>query len=217
MKKSTFVKPILTVIICGILSHVAFGQTNLSQTPNLLGPNTVTNLLAVPAGVSQLATDGYNVFKQFSLTNPISVGVIGLKNGSLYGGGIEANTVNANSAINAGFAVLGVQTKTTSANGTSKTGFSFFDATVNLSVSQVEMVPVLNVPVTLRVFSGPFASLNGGVLMGEQSGVTADFNFQVGAASWIDLGAGVINDSGAAAKGLNSTLPMVHFNFTHKF
>lgn len=193
--------------------------TTTGGSQNLLGPSTVTNIISsVPDGVKQVGTDGYNVFKNFSLTNPISAGVVGIKNGKHYGFGLEANTVSTNSAVNAGFGVFAIQTdvpKTATMKASTK--WQFFDATLNLSVSKIETVPVLNIPIILRIFSGPFVSLNGGTMIGEQSGATGDFNFQVGTDKYIDFGGGIINASGAAAKGLATVMPMAHFNYTMKF
>lgn len=218
------IKTLLTVAVTALGAFAASGQTvNVTNSPtgsaNLLGSSSLTNILGSAGnGIAQVGTDGYNVFKQFSLTNPISAGVIGIKNGSHYGFGIEANTVNTNSSVNAGFGVFAIQTVTpkTATVGAS-TKWQFFDATINLSVSKVETVPVLNIPIILRIFSGPFASLNGGTEIGEQSGMTGDFNFQVGNNKYIDLGGGVINASGAAAKGLATVMPMAHINYTWTF
>lgn len=226
------IKNSLLVAAIYFLSLAAFSQS-VTSTNASGGVNTTTNLIAnnpftatttvsnvvvsVPAGVKQVATDGYNVFKNFALTNPISINVIGLKNGSMYGFGLEANTINTNSVVNVGFGVFGIQTQTKNAQGQSVKGWNFYDATLNLSVSQVENVPILNLPIILRIFSGPFASLNGGVLIGEQSGVTGDFSFEPWKNVYIDVGGGIVNVAGAAAANLQPVLPMAHAGVTFTF
>lgn len=221
-----------TKILTAALALLCCAGISRGQTVNVTNPipgspmndplpsvTTVSNVItSVPAGVTKVAGDGYNFFKQLSLTNPISAGIFGVQNGrGNYGGGIEVNGVNPNSSVNAGFAVAAIQTETTDANGVKHRGLNFYDATINLSVSTVETIPILNLPIILRIFSGPFASLNGGVLVGEQSGGTADINFAVGKDKYIDLGGGVVNCAGAAAAGLKPALPMAHLNFTFKF
>lgn len=204
----------------GILSGCLCHAQSVVTTNQTGGINTVTNLINVPAGVSQLGTDAYAAFRQFSLTNPISVGIIGVKNGKLWGGGLEANTANTNSPVNIGFAALAIETPTTKVVGGSTVAGSkigFFDATLNLSVSQVENIPVINVPIILRLASGPFASLSGGVLIGEQSTAMGDFSFQITPKLNLDFGGGAINCSGAAAKGLAPVMPMAHINLTAKW
>ena len=190
--------------------------TNAQAMPPFTAPVTAGQVAAsVPDGVKQVAVDGYNVFKGFSLTNPISVAFIGLKNGSHYGGGIEAHQVLPGSPVSAGFGVFAVQTE----DAAGKVKFNFYDATVNLGVSQVENIPVLNIPITVRLFSGPFASLNGGVLMGEQSGVTGSMAFAVDkAGKWfIHIGGGVVNCAGAAAAGLKPAMPLADIGFIGTF
>ena len=163
----------LTAIAALFVSGLsAFAQT-ATNTATLTGTNAMPPFTipvtagqlgaSIPAGVQQVAIDGYNVFKGFSLTNPISVAFIGLKNGSHYGGGVEAHQVLPGSPVSAGFGVFAVQTET-AATATTKaqTKFNFYDATINLGVTQVENIPVLNIPITVRLFSGPFASRNGG-------------------------------------------------------
>ena len=206
---------IVTTNASGGITTTVLAPDSLS---NPLPSTTASNLVvSVPAGVTKAVSDGYNVFKNFSMTNPVSIGVFGLKNGSGYGFGLEANEVNQSSAVNAGFALAAIQTETTDALGKKHKGLDFYDATVNLSLSTTEIIPVLNIPVLLRIFSGPFASLNGGVLIGEQSGTTGDVNIQVGKDKYIDLGGGVVNCAGAAAAKLKPVMPMAHLNFTFKF
>jgi hypothetical protein len=207
---------LFTAALVSMLSLSAAAQTVVSTNT----VTTVSNVISsVPAGATKVVTDGYNFFKTLTLTNPISAGIFGLQNGSgNYGGGIEVNGVNTNSMVNAGFAIAGIQTETTDLNTGKKTrAFNFYDATINLSISTVETIPVLNLPVIVRLFSGPFTSLNGGVLIGEQSGLTGDLNFQVGSDKFIDFGGGVVNCAGAAARGLQPAMPMAHINFTWKF
>ena len=220
MKKTKSLFLIIGLLLMAFIG-LATAQTNspIVQPTIILNPTTsLSNVVAsVPAGVTKVATDGYNFFKTLSLTNPISVGAIGVKNGSLYGGGLEVNGVNTNSSVNAGFAVLAIQTEQKQANGTEKKSFGFYDASLNLSISQVENIPVINLPLTMRIFSGPFASLNGGVLIGEQSGVAGDLNFEPFKNVYFDFGGGIINDSGAAAAGLKPVMPMAHFNVTFTF
>jgi hypothetical protein len=159
---------------------------------------------------ARVATDGYAVFKNFSLTNPISISVIGLKNGSLWGGGIAASTSNTNSLMNAGFGVFAVQTK----NAQNQTEWSFYDATLNLQIQQIETIPLLNIPITLRIESGPYVQLSkGGNALGAQSAAFGDLTF--GSTKWwITLGAGVVNITGA---GLQPILPMAHGTVTFRF
>lgn len=207
------------------VSLVASAQTvtttNAQTMPPFTIPVTAGQLGAsVPAGLQQVAVDGYNVFKGFSLTNPISVAFIALKNGSHYGGGVEAHQVLPGSPVSAGFGVFAVQTETAAtATAKAQTKFNFYDATINLGVTQVENIPVLNIPITVRLFSGPFASLNGGVLMGEQSGVTGSMAFAVGSSGkwFIHLGGGVVNCAGAAAAGLKPAMPMADIGFIGTF
>lgn len=183
------------------------GQVN--TLPNRTAPpfttvsDIVSNIGQAPATV---AKDGYNAFKQFSITNPIAGHVIGLMNGKgKYGVGLEVNQADPNQVIGIGFAVAGIQTDK---DGAKK--WNFYDATLNLSVSKTETIPLLNIPVTVRVFSGPFASLNGGVLMGLESGTSADIHFKLADHWALELGGGIINCSGAAAEGLKPVLPMAH-------
>lgn len=203
-----------TILILTIIAACALPALAQITMP-LYTPITVSNLVvAVPAGVTQVASDGYNVFKQLSLTNPISFNLIGIKNGSHYGFGIEANQADTNQLVSAGFGLFAVQT----ANATTgKTSLNFYDATINLSVQQVEMIPIINIPITLRIFSGPFVSLNGGVLMGEQSGITGDIGFQIATDGYLTLGGGVINAAGAAANGLASVMDFAHVGVVWKF
>lgn len=209
------------IVVAGLLFAALLfaGAAVTSAQTNGTASITVSNLVTgVPAGVTQVVSDGYNVFKNLSLTNPLAINVIGLKNGKLYGGGLVVNPVNTNSAVSAGFGVFGIQTPT-AATATAKAGskLGFYDATINLSVSQVENIPVLNIPITLRIFSGPFASLNGGVLIGEQSGVTGDISFQISKTGYLTAGGGVINCAGAAAAGLKPTMPFAHIGVIWKF
>ena len=176
----------------------------------LVAPTTLgaigANLGAAPARV---ATDGYAVFKNFSLTNPISISAIGLKNGSLWGGGIAASTATP-ALVNAGFGVFAVQTK----NPQGQTQWSFYDATLNLQVSQVETIPVINIPITLRIESGPYVQLSrGGNTLGAQNAAFGDLTFG-NPKFWVTLGGGVVNITGA---GLQPILPMAHLTGTLTF
>ena len=190
----------------------AFPPFTLPVTPEQVGAS-------VPAGAKQVAVDGYAVFKGWSLTNPISVAFIGLKNGSHYGGGVEAHQILPGSAVSAGFGVFAVQTESTDAAGKTTTKLNFYDATINLGVSQLVNIPVLNLPVTVRLFSGPFASLNGGVLIGAQSGVTGNMAFALNktGSAILHFGGGVVNCSGAAAAGLKPAMPMADIGFIATF
>ena len=181
---------------------------------------TPTAILAsVPAAVSTAAAGAWNVFKNFSITNPISVGVFGLQNGpGRYGIGIEAAQqeaeITTNTPVDVGFGLAAIQAQKKA--GQNNNGWNFYSATVNIGVSQIETIPVLNIPFTLRVFSGPFTSLNGGVLIGEESGISGDFDFQAGP-GFLSLGGGVVNDAGAAAASLKPVMPMAHINYNVKF
>jgi hypothetical protein len=198
-------------------------QTN-SLTLPLPGTTTGSNiLLSVPAGVTKLTTDVYDFFTSIAWTNPISVGVFGLQNGSgNYGGGLEVNSIKPGATVNAGFAVAAIQTtETDPVTGKKSRTWGFYDATINLSLSTIETIPALNIPIYLMIWSGPFASLNGGVLIGAQSGMSGDLKIPIGPKPanpalqhLITLGGGVINCSGAAAKGLKSAMPIVHANYT---
>ncbi len=216
-------KLVITIAALFVAAFTSQASTNaMSELPPITNAPTVTlpNLAAsVPDGVKKVAADGYGVFKNFNLTNPISIGIVGLKNGTVgYGGGITANAINPNSSISAGFGLFAIQTQTTDATtGKKTTGLNFYDATFNLSASGVWNLPILNVPLITRIFSGPFASLNGGVLVGEQSGFTGDFSFDITPKFNVDLGGGVVNCAGAAAAGLKPAMPMAHLNFTFIF
>lgn len=196
-------------------------QTNLTQVPNLLPPiapaTSVSNLLGTAAsGVSQAASDGWNVFSQFSLTNPISAGIVGLKNGNHYGGGIEVSTANTNSLVNIGFGLFAIQNDSSSTvNGVTKTKtqWGFYDATINLSVSTVEQIPILKIPITLKIESGPAVRLSrgGGTLL-EQSAAFGDVTFDQ-IKNWpITVGAGIVDCSAFA-----NVMPMLHLNISHQF
>ena len=212
-------------IFFGCIHHASAQTVNVTNAvamPPFVAPVTAGQVGAsIPDGVKQVATDGYAVFKGFSLTNPISVAVIALKNGSHYGGGVEAHQVLPGSPVSAGFGIFGVQTESKDATtGKTTTKLNFYDATVNLGVSQVENIPVLNIPITVRLFSGPFANLKqGGVLLGAQSGVTGNFTFALGkSGNWfMHLGGGVVNCSGAAAEGLKPEMPMANLGVIGKF
>jgi hypothetical protein len=210
---------IAALSISGLAASAQTVTVTNAQTMPSFTSTTVSNVLtSVPAGVVKVASDGYNFWKTLSLTNPLSINLVGLKNGKLFGGGIEVNPVNTNSAVSAGFGLFGIQTtKAATATAKAQTSLDFYDATINLSVSQVENIPVLNIPITLRIFSGPFASLNGGVLIGEQSGVTGDVAFRISATGYLTAGGGVINCAGAAAAGLKATLPMGHIGVIWTF
>lgn len=215
----------IVTIFFGCIHHAAaqtVNVTNAATMPPFSSALTVGQIGAsIPDGVKQVATDGYAVFKGFSLTNPISVAVIALKNGSHYGGGVEAHQVLPGSPVSAGFGIFGVQTESKDATtGKTTTKLNFYDANVNLGVSQVENIPVLNIPITVRLFSGPFANLaQGGVLMGAQSGVTGNFTFALGkSGNWfMHLGGGVVNCSGAAAEGLKPAMPMANIGVIGRF
>ena len=200
------------IILAALLTAFTIqAQEVIVTNPILNNPLTVSNVVsAVPKGLTTVATDGYSVFKNFSPTNPLSIGVFGLQNGAgKYGIGLEANTVRTDSGISAGFAVAGIQVEKDG-----KTKWGFYDATINLSASGVWNLPVLNLPLITRVFSGPFVSLDGGVLIGAQSGACGDLAFDLSKNMNLDFGGGVVNCAGAAATGLKPAMPMAHVNIT---
>ena len=215
-------RPLVTVVILFAFACLVYG-CNKAKAQTVTPPTvTVTNILtSIGAAPVQVATDGYNVFKQLNLTNPIAFNLVGLQNGTgKYGIGLEVNQASAStntSGVSAGFGVFGIQTDQAQPNGTVKRGWEFFDATVNLSYSARETIPLLNLPINMRIFSGPFASLNGGVLIGEQSGVEGDFTFQVSKTGWFNAGGGVVNCAGAAAKDLKAAMPMAHAGLVWTF
>lgn len=185
--------------------------TTVNATP-LPAFTTGTDILGgIGNAPKQVLTDGYLALKDISLTNPIAVNVFGLMNGTgKYGFGLEVNQADPGKLVNAGFAIAAIQTDQPQAGGGTKKGWNFYDATLNLSVQQTETIPLLNIPITVRIFSGPFVSLNGGTLVGEQSGVTGDINLKINEHFGFTGGGGVVNCAGAAAAGLKATMPMAH-------
>lgn len=216
-------KKILTLI--GVAALLATATLQAQTVTNASGgTTTVTGSTAMPAfttgsdilgGIGnapkQVLSDGYLALKDLSLTNPIAFHVFGLANGGgKYGFGLEVNQADSSKLVNAGFAIAAIQTDKPQAGGGTKKGWNFYDATLNLSVQQTEVIPLLKIPITVRIFSGPFVSLNGGTLLGEQSGVSGDINLKINKNFGFTGGAGVVNCAGAAAAGLKSTMPMAH-------
>jgi hypothetical protein len=210
MKTHSLLTSLKIVLACGLIAHLgactrAHAQTNtLPAVPTFTtGSNILDSIGSAP---KQVLSDGYLALKDISLTNPIAFHVFGLMNGTgKYGFGLEVNEADPNKTINAGFALAAIQTD----KGGSKS-WNFYDATLNIGISQTETIPLLKIPITVRIFSGPFVSLNGGTLIGEQSGVSGDMNFKLSSHMGMILGGGVVNCAGAAAEGLKPAMPMAH-------
>lgn len=187
------------------------GSTNMT-VPFTSPTDIIGGIGKVPG---QVLNDGYMSLKNLSITNPIQGHVFGLMNGSgKYGGGIMVNQADPTKFVNAGFALAAVQTEQKQGDGTFRNKWSFYDASLNLSVQQTETIPLLKIPIVVTIFSGPFCSMNGGVLMGAQSGVSGDVNFLLSKHWAFTLGGGVVNCTGAAAAGLKPAMPMGQFALT---
>jgi hypothetical protein len=197
--------------ICAALCSVSAAKAQSAPI------NSVTNIIGnTGAGIAQVGTDGYNVISGFNWNNPISAGFIGIKNGSHYGAGLELNTADTNSLVNIGFGVFAIQNNETQADGTSKTKWGFYDATLSLSVQQVETIPVIKLPLTLRIESGPAVKIQsggtgGGALL-EQSAAFGTVTFSP-IKNWpITIGGGVIHCSAFA-----NVMEMALVNVSQKF
>lgn len=219
MKKIYYVFMLFASILFNVKAQITIVTNAIPNNP-MTAPVVPTSLGAIGANLgaapAQVATDGYAVFKNFSLTNPLAISVIGLKNGSLWGGGLAASTANTNSMLNAGFGLFAIQTPKKIAGGysTTQNEWSFYDATLNLQIQQIETIPLLNIPITLRLESGPYVQLSrGGNTLGAQSAAFGDLTFG-SPRLWFTFGGGVVNISGA---GLQPVLPMAHATFTFRF
>jgi hypothetical protein len=199
----------MILLLCASAS-LRLNAQSLPSQPDLMPPLPPTSLTDLTktagTGITQAATDGLNVFQKLSLTNPISFGVFGVKNGKNYGAGVDVSSDNPESLVNVGFALLALP------NSTSHQ-LDFYDATLNLSISTVEKIPVLNIPVTLKIESGPaFRLSRGGNMLLEQSAAFGDVTLD-----WINkwpvtIGGGLIHCS-----AFSGALPMAHLNVTHTF
>jgi hypothetical protein len=205
----------LTVTNWGYVTNVVT-STNYVEVNASGGITTLSNLIAqAGTGVAQVANDSYNVFKNISLTNPITAGVIFLRNGSKSGFGLEAGSVDTNSLVNVGFGVFAIQTKQPTASGGTATHWGFYDATVNLSVSKVETLPIFNIPIEMKIESGPAVRLSsGGNTLMEQTAGFGDITFDPIGGWPLTIGGGIVN---AVGSGLRPVMPFLHFNFSHTF
>jgi hypothetical protein len=214
MKNTTYK---LLAIGFALMAYIAV--TTAQTTTNALSQTvTTTNALSQIGGIpGRVASDGYLTLKSLSFTNPIQANLFGIQNGSgKYGVGLEINQAAPDSLVSVGFGVAAIQTDEQQGIGTKKT-LSFYDATVNLGVGDVINFPGTSLPLTYRLFSGPFTKLNnsqGGVYVGEESGAVGEMNFVLSSHWGLGFGGGAINCSGAAAAGLKPAMPIAKLAFT---
>jgi hypothetical protein len=227
MKKTLFV--LITLALLVIAGQLKAQTNPASSTMPAFAPISVSGLSLTGIvgtntanGLQQVIHDGAAVFSQITLSNPCDVAVIGIKSGKQYGGGFSVSQTPTNSVVGVGFGFFAMQ-KTVLTPVTYKhkpqmvplnSGWNFYDATLSLSVSQVEMIPVLNIPLTLRLETGPAMRLSNPITVLEQSALYATIELDWFKGWPIRLGGGVIHCSDPAFN--NKGLPFAVFSVNHK-
>lgn len=182
--------------------------------PVVTGPAATNNYPSFGT-LGQIYTDAANVFQNTSLTNPFDIGIDFIRNGSKSGFGVQLVSVNTNSTVNFGFGVYALQIAQPSvAHQATTYKWNFLDATLNVQISKVENLPLLNIPVTFRVGSGPAVNLSSGNLLLEQSFAVADVSFNLIKGWPIVCGGGVINLTGV---NVSPTMFVFYFSLVHTF
>ena len=211
MKTLAILITLALLVVAGQLK----AQTNAA--PDLPVVGSVSNLLGTSAaGLTHVTTDASAVFGKFSWSQPLDVSAVGIKNGDLWGGGVTISQTPTNSVVGLGFGVFGIQNHVTDAALKTTTKLQFYDATLSLSVKQVETIPVLNLPVVFRIETGPALKLSGGSgeLM-EQSAAMGSVTFDWFKGWPLTISGGVIHCSDPLFR--NKALPFGAITFEHKF
>jgi hypothetical protein len=190
-------------------------DTNVSTLPpGNSAPITIPNLPGnLGTNLTHVANDAVGVFQNFNFKQA-SAGIVGFKTPDGFGGGIEVHSFSTNTPVQIGFGIFGAQERNTV---TKKLEFGFYDGTLNIGVSTVETIPVVNLPLTLRVESGPafkFAGEGGGTLL-EQSAAYGDFNFHLSKNWSLTFGGGLLHCSDPHF--VDKAMPMAHGNLNWSF